>query len=136
MSGPPAKNPETGNVLLVGEPELYFFLQDHIRSVDQYQAVCEMSTDGQNCSCPGRMSSACGGTWRREGRAASVTLSHCWLQWFKHTTSNGNHMPIHLLQPVNTIQRLCQESLEVAKKSSTDSTCQSKIIGGVPHCYV
>ena len=135
MSGPPAKNPETGNVLLVGEAELDFCLRDHIRNVDQYQAGCEMSNDCQHCSCPGTISSVCGGTWRREGRASSVTLSHCWLQRFKHTTSNGNHMPIYLLQPVNTIQRLCQESLEEAKKSGMDSTCQSKIIGGVPHCY-
>lgn len=77
---------------------------------------------------------------RREGRTLSVTLSHCWLQWFRHTTSNGNHMPIYLLQSLNMMQRLCQGSLEVAKKkkknSSMDSTCQSKIIGGVPHCYV
>lgn len=53
---------------------------------------------------------------RREGRTSSVTLSHCWLQWFRHTTSNGIHMPVYLLQSLNTMQGLCQESLEVAKK--------------------
>lgn len=113
MSGPPAKNPETGNVLLIGALELDFCLQYHIRNVDQYQAGCEMSKDCQNCSCLERISSVCGGTWRREGRASSVTLSHCWLQQFKHTTYNGNHMPIYLLQLLNPIERLCQESLEV-----------------------
>lgn len=57
MSGPPGKNPETGNVLLVGEAWLDLCLRDHIRNVDQYQAGCEMSNDCQNCSCPGRISS-------------------------------------------------------------------------------
>lgn len=126
MSGPPAKNPETGNVLLVREAELDFCLRDHIRNVDQYQAGCEMSNVCQNCSCPGRISSVCGGTWRREGRASSVTLSHCWLQWFKHTTSSGNHMPIYLLQPVSTIQRLCQGSLEVAKNPARSPLASQK----------
>lgn len=101
---------------MVREAELDFCLRDPIRNVDQYQAGCEMSNGCQNCSCPGRMSSSCEGTWRREGRAPSVTLSRCWLQQFKHTTSNRNHAPIYLLHPVNTIQRVCQESLEVAKK--------------------
>jgi len=53
MSGPSAKNPEIGDVLLAGEVELDFCLRDHIRNVDQYQAGCEMSNDCQNCSCQG-----------------------------------------------------------------------------------